>query len=184
MLHPGRIHGYVERKYRDRDLQENVTIVIPVILCPVARAESTQYTKRLLPEFLTPHSVIRLDYLLEAADLGTNERGDAICERIGCLDPRTARRQMRHLEAAIARVALDLTRWRAATLELGDLPEISPGTPPGERLAILFAAEIRAGQRAGNLPALPSIRQLLQAAMGTGGRRKPSSCVSRAGLPP
>jgi hypothetical protein len=171
--------------YREREHQENVTIVIPVILCPVARAKNTQYTKRLLPEFLIPHSVIRLDYLLEAADLAKSERSeDAICELIGCVDPRTARHQMRRLTIASEAVALDLTRQRAATPELGDLPEISPGTPPGERLAILFDSEIRAGQRAGNLPAQPSIRQLQQAAMGNRGRKKPSSHVSRAGLPP
>lgn len=162
-----------------------MTIVIPVILCPVARADHTQYTKRLVPEFLIPHSVIRLDYLLEASDLAKSERrAEAICELIGCLDPRTARRQMHRLATAIETVALDLTCRRAAAPELGDLPQISPGTPPRERLAILFDAEIRAGQRAGNLPALPSMRQLLQAAMGSRGRGEPSSCVSRPGLPP
>jgi hypothetical protein len=162
-----------------------VTIVIPVILCPVARAENVQYTKRLLPEFVIPHSVIRLDYLLEAADLAKTERSaDAICELIGCVDARTARHQMRRLASAVETVSLDLTRRRAATLELGDLPQVSPGTPPWQRLAILFDAEVRAGERAGQIHSLPSIRQLLQAAMGTGGRRKPSSRVSRAGLPP
>ena len=159
--------------------------MIPVIVCPVARALNRQYTKRLLPEFLIPHSVIRLDYLLEATDLAKSERSDdAICELIGCVDPRTARHQMRGLATAIETVSLDLARRRAAAPELGDLPEISPGTPPGERLAILFDSQIRAGQRAGNLPAQPSIRQLLQAAMGNRGRKKPSSRVSRAGLPP
>ena len=159
--------------------------MIPVIVCPVARALNRQYTKRLLPEFLIPHSVIRLDYLLEATDLPKRERSDdAICELIGCVDPRTARHQMRGLATAIETVSLDLARRRAAAPELGDLPEIRPGTPPGERLAILFDSQIRAGQRAGNLPAQPSIRQLLQAAMGNRGRKKPSSRVSRAGLPP
>ena len=66
MVHPGRIHGYVERKFRHRQLWENVAIIIPVILCPIARAEKSQYTKRLLPDFLTPYSVIRLDYLLRS----------------------------------------------------------------------------------------------------------------------
>jgi hypothetical protein len=141
--------------------------------------------KRLLPEFLIPHSVIRLDYLLEAADPAKSERSaEAICELIGCLDPRTARRRMRHLEAAIERVALDLTRWRAATPELGELPETSPGTPPAERLAILFDAEIRAGQRAGNLPALLSIRRLLQAAMGKAPGMKPLNRASPLAQPP
>lgn len=173
------------RKHREREQRENDTIIVPVILCLVARAGKRQYTKRLLPEFLIPHSVIRLDNLLEAAELPESERGEtAFCELIGCLDPRTARRQLRRLASAIEEVSLDLTRWRAATPELGELPEISPRTPPGERLTILFDSAIRASERAGNLPALPAIRQLLQAAMGNRGRRKPSSRVSRAGLPP
>jgi hypothetical protein len=92
-LYPARIHGYVERKYRDRECQHNVTIVIPVILCPLARALTRQYTKRLLPRFMIPHSVIRLDYLLEAADPAKSGGSEeAVCELIGCLDPRTARR--------------------------------------------------------------------------------------------
>jgi hypothetical protein len=159
--------------------------VIPVMLCPVARSERTQYTKRLLPKFLIPHSVIRLDYLLEAADLAKSERSDeAICELIGCLDSRTARHQMHRLATAIETVALDLTQRRAATPELGELPKISPGTPPGERLTILFDSQIRAGQRAGNLPAQPSIRQLLQAALWKKRGNKPSNRVSHAGRPP
>ena len=43
--------------------------MLPAALCQVARAQNTQYTKRLLPEFLIPHSVIRLDDLVEAAQL-------------------------------------------------------------------------------------------------------------------
>jgi len=133
MVHAGRIHGYVERKFRHRELRENITIIIPVILCPIARAEKSQYTKRLLPDFLSPHSVIRLDYLLEAVELPTAKRSaDAVCELIGCLDPRTARHQMRRLAMAINAVSLDLTGRRAATPELGDVPQISPGTPPEE----------------------------------------------------
>ena len=55
-----------------------------MILCPVARAGKTQYTKRLLPEFLIPHSVIRLDNLLEAAELPESERSETVvCEHAG-----------------------------------------------------------------------------------------------------
>lgn len=187
MVHPGRIHGYVERKFRDRELGENVTIIIPVILCPIARAraEKSQYTKRLLPDFLTPNSVIRLDYLLEAVDLPKAKRStDAVCDLIGCLDPRTARHQMRRLAVAINAVSLDLTARRAATPELGELAQISPGTPPEQRLAILFDSQIRAGQRAGRLPASPSVRQLLQAAMGPHGTTRPSNRASSHVHPP
>ena len=93
--------------------------------------------------------MIRLEYLLEAADLPKVERSEAaVFDLIGCLDPRTARHPMRGLAIAIDAVPPDLTERRAATSELGELPQINPGTPPEERLAILFDAEIRAGQRA------------------------------------
>ena len=175
----------MQRKYRDRHSWQNVTIIIPVILCPVARGEKAQYTKRLLPEFLIPHSVIRLDNLLEAAELPNTERSEtAVCELIGCLDQRTARHQMRRLVAAIDTVSLDLVRRRAANPELGEPPEISPGTPPAKRLKVLFDSEIHAGERAGTIPALPSFRQLLQAAMGKKYRNKPSISASHAGRPP
>jgi hypothetical protein len=175
----------VERKYRDREQRENYTIVIPVIICPNAQARGNQYTKRCLPEFLIPHSVIRLDHLLEASNLPRAERTEAaICELIGCLDPRTARYQMRRLTTAIQMVSLDLTRWRAARPELGDTPTIKPGTPPGERLAILFDAQIRAGERAGEVDPPPALRQLLQAAMWKQPEKIPSISVSRTGRPP
>ena len=119
----------MNRKYRDRESGENITIIIPVIICLIARARAKQYTKRLLPNFLTPHSVIRLDHLLEAADLPETDRTEAaVCDLLGCLDPRTARYQMRRLTTAIQVVSLELARRRAAMPELGELPEISPET--------------------------------------------------------
>jgi hypothetical protein len=155
------------------------------MLCPVARAGKRQYTKRLLPEFLIPHSVIRLDNLLEAAELPESERSEtAVCELIGCLDPRTARRQLRRLASAIEEVQLDLAQRRAASPELGEAPQISPGTPPAKRLAILFDSQIQACVRAGNTSARPSLRRLLQAALGTRGGRKPSTSASAGGRPP
>jgi hypothetical protein len=175
----------VERKYRDREQQENITITVPVIICPVARERGTQYTKRLLPDFITPHSVIRLDYLLEAADLPESERTeDAVCDLLGCIDPRTGRYQMRCLTSAIHAVSLDLT-WRiAATPELGDLPESIPETPPKERLLMLFDAQLRAGERAGSMYSPPSLRQLLQAALGKDPGTKPLNHASPLAQPP
>ena len=175
----------MERKYRDREQQENTSITIPVIICPVALSRRTQYTKRLLPEFLTPHSVIRLDYLLEAADLPESERTeDAVCDLLGCLDPRTARHQMRRLTSAIHAVSLDLAQRRAATPELGDLPERTPETPSMERLLMVFDAELRAGERAGGMYSSPSLRQLLQAAMGKDAGTKPLNRASPPAQPP
>jgi len=184
-IHAGRIHGYVKRNYRDRKHQENLTINIPVIICPVARARGTQYTKRFLPEFLTPHSVIRLDYLLEAADLPENERTEnAVCDLLGCIDPRTARHQISRLTIAIKRVSLDLAGRRAAMPELGDLPESTSETPPMERLLMLFEAELRAGERAGGMYSHPSLRQLFQAAMGKDPGTKPLNHASPLAQPP
>mgnify|MGYP006276523789 CR=1 FL=1 len=185
MIHAGRIHGYVKRKYRDREQQENLTINIPVIICPVARARGTQCTKRFLPESLTPHSVIRFDYLMEAADLPESERTEnVVCDLLGCIDPRTARHQMRRLSTAIDALSLDLARWRAATPELGDPPQSTPETPPMERLLMLFDAELRAGERAGAMCLLPPLRQLLQAALRKVPGMKPSNHASPLAQPP
>jgi hypothetical protein len=138
-----------------------------------------------LPEFLTPHSVVRLDYLLEAADLPESERtANVACDLLGCVDPRTARHQMRRLTMAIEAVSLDLARRRAAMPELGELPEIKPETPPGGRLMILFNAEIRAGERAGEVQLSSPLWQLLQAAMGKSCRKKPSNHASPLAQPP
>lgn len=187
-MHPGRIHGYVERKYRERGSCENSSIIIVVILCVVARTRGTQYTKRLLPDVLIPRSVIRLDYLLSAVRLPEEERStERVCELIGCLDPRTARDRIRRLGSAISEVSLDLARLRAATPELGDIPESSPDTPPQARMVRLYEAHSLAHERAGAgsfTPALPSLRHLLQTAMGkrTGGG--PSTSESSQPQPP
>ena len=175
----------MNRKYRDRESGENITIVIPVIICLVARTKGKQYTKRLLPDFLTPRSVIRLDYLWEAAGLPKTERSeDTICDLIGCLDPRTARHQMRRLTTAIEMVSLDLAQRRAATPELGNLPVTRPETPPARRLGILFDAETLAGGRAGRIHTLPPLRKLLQAAMGKHPENKPLNRASPFAQPP
>ena len=130
----------MERKYRDREHQENLTIIVPVIICPVARARGTQYTKRLLPEFLIPHSVIRLDYLLEAVDLqGAKRTEAAVCDLLGCLDPRTARHQMRRLPSGDRRSFTGSYPAASSKARPGcDLPEITPDTSAEERFLILF----------------------------------------------
>ena len=185
MIHPGRIHGYVKRHYRDREHHENVSITIPVIICRIALSRHTQYTKRLLPDFLTPRSVIRLDHLLEAADLPETDRTEAaVCDLLGCLDPRTARYQMRRLTTAIQAVSLELARRRAATPELGELPNISSETPSGERLMVLFEAERRAGERQGETDRSPSLRQWIQAAMRQHPENKPLNRASPFAQPP
>jgi hypothetical protein len=156
-----------------------------VIICREAFSQGMQYTKRLLPEFLTPRSVIRLDYLLEAADLPEGERTEnAVCDLLGCIDPRTARHQISRLTNAIKTVSLDLARRRAAMLELGDLPESTPEVPPMERLQMLLDAELRAGERAGAMYSPPPLRQLLQAVLRKDPGKKPLNRASPLAQPP
>ena len=55
------IHGYVGRLIRDNSTYENVEIVICVIICPTAKREGKQYTKRLVPPFVIPECNISLE---------------------------------------------------------------------------------------------------------------------------
>ena len=176
----------MNRKYRDRKSRENTSIVILVIICLNARDQGKQYTKRLLPEFLTPRSVIRLDYLQEAAALPPEEqKPDRVCEILGCIDPRTAHRRLSELNDAITRVTVELACLRSSTPELGALPTGTPDTHPMSFLSLLYQSEQEARNRAGRDSApLPSRAEFLQAAMGKRPEKKPSTCVSPAGCPP
>lgn len=186
MLHPGRMHAYVDRHYRDRESRENISIIIPVIICSIAQEQGKQYTKRLLPEFLAARSVIRLDHLLEAAGLAREERTtERTCEILGCIDSRTARRRLCDLNDAITAVVVELGCRRASTPELGAMPGSTPDTSPLDQLHLLYHSEQSAQQRAGRDAApLPSLEAFLQAALGKQRQKIPSSCVSLRGCPP
>lgn len=176
----------MERKYRDRKTRENIPIIIPVIICFLAKDWGTQYTKRLLPDFLTPRSVMRLDHLIEAAALSPDERKpERVCELLGCLDPRTARRRLADLNEAINRVTLELSHRRASTPELGVIPRSRPDVTPLDYLHALYRVEQDAQDRAGrDSSPVPSLEAFLQAAMGKQPDKKPLSCVSHPGRPP
>lgn len=184
-LHPLRIHGYPLRRVRNRDRQENDSIRVVVIRCEHSRAAGTRYTMRLLPEFLVPGCVIRLDDLEEAYEAkrvgATTER---LCAILGCLDDRTVRRHLQRYGEALAAVALKLAERRAMSPELGELPQITPDTACVERLERLWGAEQVAAQRRGEALRPMSLRYLLQAALGKSRRQKPLSCASPVVRPP
>lgn len=184
-MHPLRIHAYVQRRVRNRDLGCNESILVVVIRCQNARAAGKAYTMRLLPEFLMPGCVIRLDDLEEAYEAkrvgATNER---LCTILGCLDDRTVRRHLKRYGDALGAVALRLAEGRAMSPELGELPQITPDTASMDRLQRLWRAEQLASQRRGEALAAMSLRYLLQAALGKSRRQKPSSCVSADARPP
>lgn len=56
------IHYYVGRLIRDPGTEQNVEIVVCVIICYIAKEEGKQYTKRMLPPFVTPECNITLEH--------------------------------------------------------------------------------------------------------------------------
>ena len=183
-VHPLHIHGYPLRRVRNRERQDNDTIRIVVILCETARAAGKRYTMRLLPEFLVPRCVIRLDHVEAAYEARRTGAGtDRLSEILGCLDDRTVRRHVKCYEQAIEATSLRLAESRAMSPELGELSQITPDTSPVDRLKQLWRAEQVASQRRGE--AFPrSLRYLLQTALRKSRRKKSSSCVSVAVRPP
>ncbi len=185
-VHGLRIHGYVDRHYRDRDSGEDEEIEIIVIRCPIARKDGKQYTRRLLPEFLMPHCRIRLDHVEEACALGSEDRtNERVCRLLGCIDPRTAHRHLRRFEEAAACVALELSAGRAMSPELGDIPSQTPDSSALSRVQRLYRAEVEAHARLGaQVAPLPSLRYLLQATMRKDYLQPPSTSASVRRRPP
>jgi len=146
------------------------------IICVRARAAGKHYTLRLLPDFLIPRCVIRLDRVLEALEqdlVGTDI--EATCQLLGCVDERTARSHLRRMNQAAETVALQLAERRAKTPELGELPETTPDEDLLTRLKVLYRNEVEAAQRSGGDIAVISLRHILQAALWKQDNKKPST---------
>ena len=173
------MHGYPWRYYRDPDSGENTRIRILSILCPIARAAGRSYTKRLLPDFLIPRCVVRLDCLVEAAAEHQSRRDIArSCELLGCIDVRTARVHLKRLKEAIEVASVELAEARAMSPELGELSHTTPETLPLARLEALYRRESEAGVRAGAGSLPITLRQILQAVLWKPPGNKPSACAS------
>lgn len=184
-VHQLRIHAYVRRRMRDRDLGDNETILVVVIRCETARAAGKRYTMRLLPDFLVPGCVIRLDHLEEAYEERRAGAGtDRLCAILGCLDDRTLRRHLKRYEEALAAVAVWLAERRAISPQLGELPQSTPDTSSMDRLQRLWRAEQVASQRRGEALVPMSLRYFLQAGLRKSRPKKPSSSVSVDARPP
>jgi hypothetical protein len=155
------------------------------LICPVARAAGNQHTLRLLPDFLIPRCVIRLDYLVKAAAAEEPETNiEHTCRLLGCIDERTARTHLKRVNQAVATAAVHLARRRAMRPELGELSETSPETIALARLEVLYRNETEAALRAGGCIAPISLRQILQAALWKPSRKKPSAFAFAGPRPP
>jgi hypothetical protein len=125
---------------------------------------------------------MRLDRVLETA--GEKERGadlERCSQIIGCIDLNTVRFQFRHLKKAATQVALELAEHQASAPHLsGYNKELRPLSPLN-RLEALYRGEEEMHRRAGRSgPRLPSLRQILQAALWKKSENNSTSCPSRS----
>lgn len=153
-------------------------IRIVAIYCSQAHAAGMPYTKRLLPDFLIPRCVIRLDHLVEAAEeVLPGADVEKTCRILGCIDARTAGSHLKRFEQAVAAVAVQLAERRAMAPELGELPQATPQSLPLVRLQELWLTEPEAALRAGAGVLPTSLRQMLQAVLWKLPGKKPSTCA-------
>jgi hypothetical protein len=173
------IHCYPRRKARDPETGLNVGGNVVSAICAIAKAQGRQYTQRMLPDFLVPGCVIRLDATLAAVEAGieTAELLDEGCSLMGCIDERTVKRHVGLATAAIQRANLQLSHAMALTPETVDSPEVSPEKGALETLRLLLCAFVLGLARRGREERLPTERDLVQALWQREWKAKPSTCV-------
>jgi len=136
---------------------ERSHIRVVTILCTESRAAGRPYTKRILPEHLIPRSPFWSDHLVKLLGEGRdNSSGltDAACEALGCIDPRTARKHLRHAHAACSAKLPVLAGFLAAAPGQAEGPAFPPGTNIFVILSLLwerFLTTVR--ERSGSLAA-------------------------------
>lgn len=161
---------------RDPETGQNRTIKIVCIRCEQAQAAGDRYLKRLLPRFVIPGCVIRLDAAVKALETAGNL--DEACDIMGCLDERTARRHRDFTTAAIARVCLRLAEEISLVPHLTRLPWTLPGTKPIDVLTGLLEAAEGARIQRGGVPAPYRRLSLIQAELGKKAGKKSTGYVS------
>ena len=125
-----RIHAYFIRKIRNPESWENEEITIFAIFCKTAKQKGDQYTKRILPPFVTPECNIMLEYVLVYADEYPGERINyAKAELIlGAKDLRTVGKHILEGRKVIEKTTIELTQVLSELPGFGRLPEQKPGT--------------------------------------------------------
>ena len=135
-------HYYIGRLIRDPATEENVEIVICVIICHIAKEEGKQYTKRMLPPFVTPECNITLEHTFRMVAAMPEGRIDYryAGTYLGSYCNRTIQRHYRMI--------VDYTEIAVSFLA-GYLALIAPfirhpGRPPYEQLFPLFLSLMQA----------------------------------------
>jgi hypothetical protein len=136
-VHELRFHGYVRRLVRSNATSTNKAILICVIICISARAASKQYTKRILPPFVTPECNIGLDNAFEMYRAMPDGRidYDRASELLGSVCVKTMRRHYLMAVAFTEVAVLLLTKYLALSAPL--LPQSGQ---PQEELLMLFVS--------------------------------------------
>ncbi len=132
-----RIHAYLVRKIRKSDIRKNEKIIIVAIFCQRAKERGDQYTKRILPAFVTPECNIMLSSVMEYVARQPQERinyakGQMI---LGAEDPRTVRKHILRGRQIMEETNLELTQVLSGLPGFARLPEQKPGVGAQGRLA-------------------------------------------------
>ena len=151
----------------------------------IARADKKPYTRRLLPDFLIPGCVIRLDNAYEAYKVSSLHLDiEHACSTMLCIDERTARKHLSRLDAAVRQASLILAGTIAHQPEFGDLPKTTPDITPLAVLANLLEAARLAGLRSGKMTPSQGILFHIQKIRWEFYLKRPSGCVVPKPLPP
>ncbi len=129
-------HYYIGRLIRDPATEKNVEIVICVIICYIAKDEGKQYTKRMLPPFVTPECNITLEHTFRMVAATPEGRIDYRFAGtfLGTICDRTIRRHYRMI-VGYTEIAVSFLAEYLALIA----PFIrQPGRPPYEQLFTLF----------------------------------------------
>lgn len=137
---------------------------IATLICRALRGTGRPYTCRIMPEHQIPRSPFsceRLCRLLEGhRDPGTLALGP-VCEALGCIDPRTARKHIAAVVSAVMKKLPILANILAAQPCTPEEPPIPPDTPLPVLLRILWASVLGVVTALGGSSAARAVRPLV-----------------------
>jgi len=122
------------------------------------------YTKRMLPEHLIPRSPLWSENLVKLLE---EEREldpgftDMACDALGCIDPRTARKHISGLRAAVNAKLPLLAELLVSTPALSASPAFPPGTNPFVVLILLWDGFLKTAQELSGTLAAACLEKLL-----------------------
>ena len=141
-VHEPRFHGYVWRLVRSSETCTNKLILICVIICFAAKGAGKQYTKRILPPFVTPECNITLENtvrMVEAMPTGQINY-DLAGELLGTVCAKTIRRHYAMILSFTEVTVSLLAEYLALSAPFTPMP----GQPPYENLFVLFVSMMQA----------------------------------------